>query len=95
LFDAFSQKLAEFGYQQGRNIDLTDHVAEARMEKVEELLVPLVAKLDLLVIWSTIGITAAKKVVPPTLPILFLAVGDPVRVAQFRASRTLEETSRV
>jgi putative ABC transport system substrate-binding protein len=80
LFDAFSQKLAQFGYQQGRNIDLTDHVAEARMEKVEELLVPLVAKLDLLVIWSTIGITAAKKVVPPTLPILFLAVGDPVRV---------------
>ena len=23
LFDAFSQKLAEFGYQQGRNVDLT------------------------------------------------------------------------
>jgi hypothetical protein len=26
LIDAFSKKLAEFGYQQGRNIDLTEHL---------------------------------------------------------------------
>ena len=80
LFDVFSQKLAEFGYQQGRNIDLTVHFAEARIEKIEELLVPLVVNLDLLVIWSTIGLIAAKKVVPPALPTVFLGVGDPVRV---------------
>jgi len=80
LFDAFSQKLAEFGYQQGRNIDLTEHFAEARIEKIEEFLVPLVVNLDLLVIWSTIGLIAAKKVVPTALPTVFLGVGDPVRV---------------
>ncbi len=50
------------------------------MEKIEELLVPLVPNLDLLAIWSTIGIIAAKNVVSPALPTVFLAVGDPVRV---------------
>ena len=80
LLDAFSQKLAEFGYQQGRNIDLTAHFTEARIEKFEELLVPLVANLDLLVVWTTIGLIAAKKVVPPTLPTVFIGVGDPVRI---------------
>jgi hypothetical protein len=35
LIDVFSKKLAEFGYQQGRNIDLTEHLAEARIEKIE------------------------------------------------------------
>ena len=80
LFDAFSQRLAEFGYQQGRNVDLTAHFTEARIEKFAELLGPLVAKLDLLVVWTTIGLIAAKKVVPPALPAIFLGVGDPVRI---------------
>jgi putative tryptophan/tyrosine transport system substrate-binding protein len=80
LVDAFSQKLAEYGYQQGRNIDLTVHFTEARIEKIEESLIPLVGNLDLLVIWSTIGLIAAKKVVPPALPTVFLGVGDPVRI---------------
>ena len=79
MVDAFSQKLAEYGYQQGRNIDLTVHFTEARIEKIEEFLVPLVGNLDLLVIWSTIGLIAAKKVVPPALPTVFL--GEATRCA--------------
>jgi hypothetical protein len=91
LLTPFSQRLAEFGYKQGRNVDLTVHYTEARIEKFAELLGPLVVNIDLLLLDHD-RLIAAKKSCSSALPAIFLGVGDPVRIGRFRAFRTLEET---
>jgi ABC-type uncharacterized transport system substrate-binding protein len=75
----FAVGLSNLGYDDGRNIILRNFIVAPQADKVETLLVQLVPEIDLLVISGTVGAVAAKKVVT-TLPTVFLAVGDPVRV---------------
>jgi putative ABC transport system substrate-binding protein len=71
--------LSNLGYEDGRNIILRNLLVAPQADQVEALLIRLVPDIDLLVIQGTVGAVVAKKVVT-TLPTVFFAVGDPVRV---------------
>src|ERR1700735_5178326 len=77
LAKALEQGLADVGYAQGRNIVLLTRFASPQPDKVEETIRSLVPKIDLLVVWSTMGGMAAKKV-GSSVPTVFLSVGAPV-----------------
>jgi putative ABC transport system substrate-binding protein len=71
--------LSNLGYEDGRNIILRNLLVPPQADQVEALLIRLVPDIDLLIIQGTVGAVIAKKVVT-TLPTVFFAVGDPVRV---------------
>jgi putative tryptophan/tyrosine transport system substrate-binding protein len=77
LAKALEQGLVDVGYAQGRNIVLLTRFASPQPGKVEETILALVPKIDLLVVWSTMGGIAAKKV-GSSVPTVFLSVGAPV-----------------
>ena len=77
LATALEQGLSDVGYAQGRNIVLLTQFASPQPDKVEETIRSLVPKIDLLVVWSTMGGMAAKKV-GSSVPTVFLSVGAPV-----------------
>ncbi len=77
LAKALEQRLADVGYTNGRNIVLLTRFADPRPDRVEEAIVSLVPQIDLLVVWSTVGGVAAKKV-GSSVPTVFLSVGAPV-----------------
>jgi len=79
LAKALEQRLANLGYVQGRNITLTNLVVPPQPQAIEEGIRSLLPGADLLVVWSTIGSVAAKKVAP-SVPIVFLSVGVPVDI---------------
>ena len=54
------QRLAEFGYVQGRNIVLLNRFAGPRTDQIEEAVISLVPHVDLMVVWGNAG-TAARK----------------------------------
>jgi putative ABC transport system substrate-binding protein len=78
LANALEQSLADVGYVQGRNIVLLTRFASPQPDKVEETILSLVPQIDLLVVWSTMGGMAAKKV-GSSVPTVFLSVGAPVK----------------
>src|SRR5262249_48518243 len=72
------QRLRELGYVEGQNIVLEWRSAERRSERLPALAAELVAlPVDVLVTWGTPAAVAAKQATS-TVPIIFLAVGDPV-----------------
>jgi len=74
------QGLRELGYVEGRNINLDVRYAEGRTENYPALAAELVnRKVDVLVAASTPGAVAAKNATS-TIPIVMLAVGEPVQV---------------
>jgi putative tryptophan/tyrosine transport system substrate-binding protein len=75
----FAAGLSNLGYEDGRDIILRNVLVAPQADQVENLLMRLIPDIDLLVIQGTVGAVVAKKVVT-TLPTVFLAVGDPVRV---------------
>ena len=79
LWDAARQGLRELGYVEGQNITLEVRWAEGRTERLPELVAELVrVKVDILVVATTPGALAAKNETR-TIPIVFVAVADPVR----------------
>jgi putative ABC transport system substrate-binding protein len=78
---AFRQRLTELGYIEGRNAVVEYRSAEGRPERLPALAAELVA-LNVDVIVATGGATAAvpARRVTTTIPIVFIAVGDPVRL---------------
>jgi putative tryptophan/tyrosine transport system substrate-binding protein len=83
LAQSFEERLVEIGYVPSRDVIMLHQFSEPR--DVEQTVVRLLPETDLLVIWTTLGATVAKKVTS-TLPIVFLGVGAPVE--WFRASLT-------
>ena len=79
LTRAIEASLASAGYVNGRNITLVQQFAPPHPARVEEVLRALVPTIDLLIVGSTMGGAAAKKVTT-TLPTVFLSVGDPIRI---------------
>ena len=78
FLDAFQSGLREFGYVEGNNVVIDARWAEGRAERFPELLGELVQlKPDIIVVASTLGAVAAKKVVT-SIPVVFVGVADPL-----------------
>jgi putative tryptophan/tyrosine transport system substrate-binding protein len=79
LTAAVEQRLRDLGYVQDRNITLLTRFAVPRPESMESAIQSLITDIDLLLVWSTVGGAAAKKL-GPTMPVIFAAVGAPVDI---------------
>jgi putative ABC transport system substrate-binding protein len=79
LFHALlRQRLRELGYVEGQHIVLESRSAEGHYERLPARAAQLVAlPVDALVTWGTPAAVAAKQATS-TVPIIFLAVGDPI-----------------
>ena len=78
LLDAFRQRLRELGWVEGQNIVIDYRYAEDRVDRLPDLAAELVRlKVDLIVSMGTQGVTAAKNATE-TIPIVMIAVRDPV-----------------
>jgi len=77
-FDFMRQGLRELGYVEGRNIAFEYRWAEGRLGELPELAAELVRlKVDLIVTLAPPATVAAKNATR-TIPIVFVAIGDPV-----------------
>src|SRR5215813_5755582 len=75
---AFRQGLNELGYTEGKNIVIEYRYAEGKLDRLPALAKELVGlKPDVIVAAPTPSVLAAKKA-SATIPIVFVAVGDPV-----------------
>jgi putative ABC transport system substrate-binding protein len=78
FFEAARRGLRELGYVEGQSIALEVRWTEGRLERLPELVAEVVRlNVDVLVVGSTPGGLAAKKATT-TIPIVIVAVGDPV-----------------
>jgi putative ABC transport system substrate-binding protein len=76
--DAFRQGLGELGWVENRNIVIEYRFAEGRLDRLPDLAAELIRlKVDILVTHSTPGAVAGKNATD-TIPIVMIAVGDPV-----------------
>ena len=77
---AFHQGLAETGYVEGQNLAIEYHWAEGRYDQLPALAVDLVGrKVDVIVASGGPPSVQAAKSATSTIPIVFTALGDPVR----------------
>lgn len=80
LLDAFRRGLRDLRYVEGKNIVIEDRWAEGRTERFPELIGDLLRlKVDMIVVASTPGTSAAKKSTN-SVPIVFWGVSDPVGI---------------
>ena len=80
LFDAFRQGLRELGWIEGQNIVIDYRYADDRVDRLPDLAAELVRlKVDLIVSQGTQGAPAAKNATE-TIPIVMIAVRDPVGI---------------
>jgi putative ABC transport system substrate-binding protein len=76
--DAFERALEALGWVKDKNIRVERRYSEGRPETLAPLAAELVSlRVDVLVAWSPAGALAAKRSTSQ-LPVVFLAVGDPV-----------------
>ena len=75
---AFVQRLRELGWIEGRNLAIENRWAEGRTERLAEFAADFVRlKVDVIVTSGTPPVVAAKQATS-VIPIVFVAVGDPV-----------------
>jgi len=75
---AFRQGLQELGYVEGQNIVVETRPVEGQSDRLTDLAAELVhQKMDVLVTGTTVVAQAAKKLTT-TIPIVIVAIGDPV-----------------
>jgi putative ABC transport system substrate-binding protein len=78
-FDAFQQGLREQGYIEGRNVTFEHRYAGGKFELFSDLAAELVRlKVDVIVTPGNTPATLAAKQATSTVPIVFMAAGDPV-----------------
>ena len=78
LPEAFRQGLRDLGYVEGRNVVIDYRFAEGRFERVPAFAAELVAlKVDVILAGTVLIAVAAKQAIK-TIPIVLLAVADPV-----------------
>ncbi len=76
--EGFRQGLRDLGYVEGQNLVIDLRAAEGRYERLPRLAAELVSlKPDVVVAWNSPGAAAAKDATR-TIPIVIVAVGDPV-----------------
>jgi putative tryptophan/tyrosine transport system substrate-binding protein len=77
---ALVQRLREFGWIEGRNVQIEYRWAEGRFDRSPDLIAELLGlKADVIVTHSPLNVIAAKRATS-TIPIVFAAVGDPVGI---------------
>jgi len=77
--DSFRQGLRELGYIEGKNIFIEIRYAEGKQDRLSDIATELVKlKVDVIVTATRPGVLAAKNATS-AIPIVFAAVGDPVR----------------
>jgi putative ABC transport system substrate-binding protein len=80
LFEAVRQSFAQHGHVEGRNIVIEARFAQGHLDRVPELVAELVdLNVDIIVSLGAVGPAAAQKA-NTKLPIVFVAVIDPVAV---------------
>ena len=80
LPEAFRQGLRDLGYVEGRNVVIEYRDAEGKLERLPALAAELVAlKVDVIVASAYPGTLAAKNATN-TIPVIMVAVADPVRI---------------
>jgi putative ABC transport system substrate-binding protein len=78
FFESFRQGMRELGYEEGRNVAYDARWAEGRFDRLAGFATELVEQHpDVIVVATTPAVLAAKKATT-TIPIVMLAVGDPV-----------------
>ncbi len=78
LVDSFREGLREHGYQEGRNIVIEYRWADGKYERFPALVAELIAaKVNVIVTAGTPASLAVKKATT-TVPLVMVAVGDPV-----------------
>ena len=76
--DAFRQALRELGWVEGQNIVIDYRYAEGRLDRLPDLAAELVRlKVDIILAVNTPGVAAAKNATE-TIPIVMIAVRDPI-----------------
>lgn len=76
--EAFSRRLRELGWIEGRNIAIEYRYADGRAERFEEIASEFVAsKVDMIVTWGTPTVVATKRATS-VIPIVFAVAADPV-----------------
>jgi putative ABC transport system substrate-binding protein len=79
-WDAFREAMKELGYVEGKNVVYEYRSAEGQLGRLPQLAAELVKiPVKVMVVANTPGNLAAKKATT-TIPIIMVAVGDPVRV---------------
>jgi len=79
LLDAFRQRLRELGWVEGQNIVIDYRYAEGRVGRLPDLAAELVRlKVDLIVASAGTQVATAAKNATETIPIVMIAVRDPV-----------------
>lgn len=82
---AFLDGLRELGYVPGKNIEIVYQSAQNAVEFVEDLCRDMVKEgVDVIVVSGAISLLAAKRCTA-TVPIVFMAVGDPVGVGAVKS----------
>jgi putative ABC transport system substrate-binding protein len=78
-YHSFRQGLRELGYIEGKNIFIVIRYAEGKQDQLSDIATELVKlKVDVIVTATRPGVLAAKNATS-AIPIVFAAVGDPVR----------------
>ena len=78
LVDAFREGLREHGYEEGRNIVIEYRWADGKYDQFPALVAELIAaKVDAIVTAGTPAALAVKRATT-TVPLVMVAVGDPV-----------------
>jgi len=80
FLDAFRQGLRDLRYVEGQTIFIEDRWADGQSDRFPELIAELIRlKVDVVVVASTSGVGAAKKITS-TVPVVFWGVADPVGI---------------
>ena len=74
----FLQGLKEAGYVEGRNVAVEYRYAENQLDRLPSLAADLVRRRATVIVASAITVARAAKAATTTIPIVFLAGGDPV-----------------
>jgi putative tryptophan/tyrosine transport system substrate-binding protein len=76
---ALEENLARLGHAPGRDFTVSLSIVVPSPKHYADAIAALLPDIDILVVWSTLGAAAAKKV-GVTLPTVFLSVGAPVNI---------------